>query len=524
MSPFRSVVVATAVGLSLLVAPAAGAAERTTPEGFPVPELDWRDCEDGFQCATAEVPRDYGRPRGATVRLALIKRPAADQANRIGSFFLNPGGPGGSGVDFVRTAPPGAFQLVSKFDWVGFDPRGVGASEPAVDCDELAEGFEPMTPDTFHLRTLLDRGRAIARLCQNRPAEFLASVNTGNTARDLDLLRAAVGDRRLTYLGISYGGMLGQTYASLFPGRARALVLDSPTDADTKLNRPLVADQEQLVGFEASLDRFFAACAATPETCRFGAGSPGAPEDAYDALLARLDETPIDLGDGRTIDDDDVRSLTVASLYSKYDWQALADGLAAVEAGDIEALKDFNEGDEGVDYDRLYDTLRTYNTLERRWPRRRVEPYLEHAENMFALAPHFGVGAYETVHYLFWPVRPRGAFHGPFRNPRNATPALVLHTTNDPATPYEWGKRVVRDLGNARMFTYRGDGHGVITDLNLCMLVPFVTYLEDQTLPPEGASCDQNAPFGTPAASESQRSEPRERWEIPVEPTPMTAR
>src|SRR5688572_14248542 len=141
-----SLVVCVAAFAAIGAAPA-GAAER--PAAAPVPDLDWRDCDGGFQCATAELPRDYARPGGAKVRLALIRRPAVDREHRIGTLFLNPGGPGSSGVDFVRGAPPIAFELLPRFDWVGFDPRGVGASEPAVDCDELAEPFEPMTPDTF---------------------------------------------------------------------------------------------------------------------------------------------------------------------------------------------------------------------------------------------------------------------------------------------------------------------------------------------------------------------------------------
>src|SRR4051794_26234539 len=172
------------------------------------PDLRWRDCDDGFQCATAKVPLDYAHPHGATVRLAVIRHPALDPEHRIGSLFLNPGGPGLSAVDFVRTAPPLAFQLLSRFDWVGFDTRGVGGSRPAVDCAEIAP-FTAMTPDTFDLHTMLDRGRAIARRCLNRDPRFLASLTTANAARDMDRLRAAVGDRKLNYLGISWGGLLG---------------------------------------------------------------------------------------------------------------------------------------------------------------------------------------------------------------------------------------------------------------------------------------------------------------------------
>jgi pimeloyl-ACP methyl ester carboxylesterase len=457
-----------AVLLSLLLLAVAA------PAAAAVPKLDWHDCRDGFQCATAVLPQDYSKPHGPKVRLALVKRPAIDQEHRIGSLFLNPGGPGNSGIEFVRTAPPAAFQLLSRFDWVGWDPRGVGASEPTIDCEE-APAFEPTTPDTFDLRTLLKRGRELSRLCLNHDRRFLASVNTGNSARDLDQLRAAVGDKKLSYVGISWGGMLGETYTSMFPGRTRALLLDSPADGDVWLNRPLTAGLQQNVGFERSLERFLAAT--------------GIAEEDYDALLARLREHPIDVGDGRSIDDRDVRAFVVASLYSKlFGWPELAAALRAAEAGDADALRSVPEADST---DALDDVFEAQLAVERRHPRR-LAPYLDAAEDVFALAPHFAFGAYEDVSNLFWPVRARGAYYGPFRHDRRATPALVMHTTHDPATPLAWGKNVVRDLGNARLLTYRGDGHRVVTDLNPCILAATAAYLERLELPPEGASCDQN--------------------------------
>jgi pimeloyl-ACP methyl ester carboxylesterase len=425
----------------VLAAPAASATEK----------LDWHDCDDGFQCATAAVPQDYAKPHGPKVRLAVIKHPAVDQEHRIGSLFLNPGGPGVSGIDFVRLAPPAAFQVLSRFDWIGWDPRGVGASRPAIDCDE-PPAFVPMTPDTFDLPKLLARGRALSRLCLQGDRRFLASVNTGNSARDLDWLRAAVGERKLNYLGISWGGQLGETYTSLFPGRTRALLLDSPVDADINLNRPLRARLQQNASFEHSLQRFLAWADIS--------------EDDVDALLEDDD-------DGR------VQSFIVAGLYSKLRWPALA----AVLRGE----QDLPDPGDVADAD---DVLRTQLSVERRYPRR-LRPYIESAEDIFAAAPHFARGTYEGVLDLFWPVRARGAFYGPFRHAESAPPALVLHTTHDPAAPYAWGKRVVRDLGNARLLTYRGDGHQVITDFNPCVLGAAVAYFNDLQLPPPGASCDQ---------------------------------
>jgi pimeloyl-ACP methyl ester carboxylesterase len=486
-----------AAALGAACAYPASAAQATTPEGAPVPKLDWRACDDGFQCATAEVPRDYARPNGAKVSLAVIRRTAVDQANRIGSLFLNPGGPGGSAVDFVREAPPVAFQLVSKFDVVGFDPRGVGASRPAVDCDEELDPPAPMTPDTFDRNALLDRARTLARLCDNRDRAFLASLTTANAARDLDVMRAALGDRKLSYLGFSWGGMLGATYASLFPGRARTLVLDSPADGDVWLNRPFKASREQLVGFEASLDRFLAACAAAREACGFGGKQP---EDALDELIARLDESPLDVGDGRAIDGHDLREIILESLYRKQNWGPLAAALVAAEKGDGGALRDLADVVMGPGHELLYDAFNSYISVERRYPRQ-LTRYLESAEHDFAVSPHFAFGSYETASELFWPVEPRGAFYGPYRHAERATPALVFHTTHDPATPYAWGKRVVRDLGNARLVTYRGDGHGVITDLNPCVAAALVPYLEDGVLPPPGTTCNQGLdPFEARAA------------------------
>jgi pimeloyl-ACP methyl ester carboxylesterase len=499
--PRRIPSLALAVAATLAAAAPAGAAAP------PVPELDWHDCDRGFQCATAEVPRDYARPHGATVRLAVVRRPAVDQAHKIGSLFLNPGGPGGSAVDFVREAPDVAFRILPRFDWVGFDPRGVGGSEPAVDCDE-PDPFAPMTPDTFDRATLLARARSLAQLCQNRDPAFLASLTTANAARDMDLLRRAVGDEQLSYVGLSWGGMLGETYASLFPGRARALVLDSPADGDVWLNDPFAAAAEQTVGFERSLQRFFAACAADRQTCRFGLDGP---EDAFDDLVERLDATPIDLGDGRSLDGQDVLAIALESMYDKRYWPALAAGLAAAEHDDATALRALGGVVMGPGYDLLYDVFDSYLSVERRYPQR-LAPYIRHAEHRQALAPHFGSGAYELAAQLFWPIRPRSAFYGPYRNAAGATPALILHTTHDPATPYEWGKRVRRDLGNARLLTYRGDGHGVVTELNPCIGAALVAYVEDQRLPPEGASCEQDVPFGAAAGARLTAAAAGARW------------
>ena len=487
-----------------------GAPERVTPEGVPVPALDWRPCHDGFECASAPLPRDYRRPHGAKVRLGLVRHPAVDPGRRIGTLFFNPGGPGAVAAEIVDRVSPSVYQALSRFDVVAFEQRGVGASEPAIDCHELPRPYAPMTPDSFDLPELLRRARRLAELCLNRDPAFLASVNTGNVARDLDVLRAAVGDERLSYLGVSYGGMIGETYASLFPGRARALVLDSPVDADVWLNRPLDAITEQDVSAEGSLDRFFVACAADQATCRFGGDDP---ERAYDDLLARLDADPLPAGAGSTIDGNELRTVTHAALHSKRFWRPLAAALSGLQAGDASALLALRSEVIGAGDDLLLDVLETYTSVERRYPRR-IHRYLDFAGREFAVAPHFAtsfLGAFEEVRHQFWPVKARGAFYGPFRNPPSATPVLVLHTTHDPATPYAWGRRVVRQLGNARLLTVHGDGHGILTQLNVCALLAVIPYLDHGELPPSGATCEQDVPFADSPASAAGRRLARAR-------------
>jgi pimeloyl-ACP methyl ester carboxylesterase len=508
LHPIRAALLAIVLAALALTAAPAGAAEHA-----PVPQLQWKDCDDGFQCATAEVPRDYSRPHGATIELALIRRPATDREHRIGSLFLNPGGPGGSGVEFVRTMPPPAQQIVGRlFDIVGFDPRGIGDSRPAVDCADAPASADPlrfMTPETLDVPALLRGARDRVQRCLTGPHRDLAPyLTTANVARDLDRLRAAVGDEKLTYFGQSYGGLIGETYATLFPGRSRALVLDSPVDGDVWLNRPLERIREQESSSESVLGRFFATCAAHQDACGFGGDDP---EAAYDALLERLDREPVPVPDGPAVSGDEVRALTLDVLPSKFDWPLLATALARLQAGDPSVVLQARGG--GETSSAQHDAFTVYDATEARYPHH-VEPYLEDGEDSFALFEHFAIGSYERVNRALWPIRPKGAFYGPYRHAASSPPALVLASTHDPNAPYRWAKRVVADLGNARLLTLHGDGHGVLVQLNTCALVAFLAYIEDGDLPPAGATCEQDIPFAVAPALSARRS-PGAAWHVP---------
>src|SRR4051812_7483782 len=260
--------------------------------------LPWHACDDGFECATASVPLDYDHPHGRQIELALIRMPATDRAHGIGSLFTHRGGSGGDGIESLRTAPPGALDPVARrFDVVGVDTRGVGASRPAIDCAADPERLGPYSqpfvrPATLDAPALVARTKAYARRCQERNGELLKHMSSADMARDFDQLREAAGDKKLTFIGNSYGSLVGATYASLFPGRARALALTAPVDADTWVNRPFEALREQTAALDNGLRRFLAAC----DHCAFAQG--GDPQDAFDDLLAKLDAAPVGDVDG----------------------------------------------------------------------------------------------------------------------------------------------------------------------------------------------------------------------------------
>src|SRR4051794_31783976 len=259
-SPRRLPGALLAAVLTVLAANAAPAAAAT------VPAVAWKDCRDapGFQCASYAVPRDHARPGDASLQLALVRMPAQDTAQRIGSLFVNFGGPGAGAVDAVKALGDTFFgALNQRFDIVGFDPRGTGESTPAVDCDvnQETQGVyaQPFpTAETIDANALVTRDSDYIKRCVALNADLLPYLSTANVARDLDLLRQAVGDDKLSYLGFSYGTFLGATYASMFPHRYRTLVLDGALDADQYINHPLDATRVQTVAFERAIGRFLA--------------------------------------------------------------------------------------------------------------------------------------------------------------------------------------------------------------------------------------------------------------------------
>ena len=371
--------------------------------------LTWTPCPTaeagtaaGVECSTAGLPMDYDQPAGAEVHIAVARVPATDRAHRIGSLFFNFGGPGGTSVDYLQANGAGIFaDLNKRFDIVGFDPRGVGQSTPSIDCrvnqEQLGIYSQPVpTPQTLDRAAYIAKVKAYVNACVQKNGEILRHVSTANVARDMDALRAAVGDRKLNYLGFSYGTFLGATYAALFPHNYRALVLDGPVDAEAYINDPITDIAVQTASFEDALDRFLAACKADQTACQHFGGSD--PSKAFDALIARAEQHPIDASgyapDPRPVDGDDIRMATASFLYAKQNWPALAQALAEAAGGDASFLRAVvdeafyaRDPDTGT-FDPISDRYFTIGASEQRYPRD-PQIYFDRGARSFHDYPHF---------------------------------------------------------------------------------------------------------------------------------------
>ena len=503
-------VVGVLVALTVTSGTAVASAEEGVPAGLRTePLLSWEACgltpeavQAAVQCAVADLPLDYDEPGGERVGIAVAKVPATDPEHRIGSLFFNFGGPGGPAVDYLQSAGAGLFAMLNaRFDIVAFDPRGVGQSTPAIDCrvDEASGEFFPdpaPTPLDVDVQELVSGAQRYVDACVAANGSLLEHVSTANVARDMDALRAAVGDEQLSYLGFSYGTFLGATYASLFPDRYRALVLDGALDPTGYIADPVSLSTAQASGFELALTRFTTACAVDQAAC---AGFGGAdPYLAYDRLLAAADAVPLPADgypdDPTPVTADDIRDVTLTLLYSKQTWGLLAALLASAEAGDgspIRAVLDLLASGDEVGS----DPFLSISAGEQQWPRD-VAEYLDRGAEEWVAFPHFWSSfAYAEVPLALWPVRDEDAFAGPFEVPASSPAPLVIGTTYDPATPYRGSLQMVEDLGNATLLTMEGDGHTAYGGNSACIDTATETYLFDGTPPPPGTVCTQEVPF-----------------------------
>ena len=515
--PCRRALVALAAGaiIAVLVPAAAGA-----KQGWGGPKLDWQACGDvGAQCATATVPKDYGSPGKGTLKIAVSK--IAATGKKEGSLFFNFGGPGAPAAIYVEALGADLFPPLSEhFDIIGMDPRGVGDSQPSIDChaNQETEGFyfEPFqTPEIFNFPALVQKDKGYIQKCLDNNKGILPYVTTANVARDMDQLRQAVGDDKLTYLGFSYGTYLGATYASLFPNKYRALVLDGPVDATNYANHPSNDLLEQTAGFERELGRFLQACAVDQVACSGFGGSD--PWSAFDQLIEQADANPIPANgytsDPRPIKGDDIRGAAFAELYAKFLWGDLAKALADAQKGDGSGIRKmvdedwFGRDPDTGQYDPGADGYFLITAADQTYDHKNLGGYLDLGDLAWGLFDHFYVNnGYSELNYGLYPVQGQDAFKGPFQVPKSSPTILVVDTTYDPATPYRGGKRLARDLGQTRLLTMRGDNHTAYQGNSPCIDEKVEAYLIDLTLPPVGTVCNQDVPFQAPAQQLAAKS------------------
>ena len=464
-------------------------ASKPTPSPSPsVQALNWTSCGGGFQCASLTVPLDYANPdNGKTIQLALIRKPALDQANRIGSVLTNPGGPGASGIQYLRQAAGSMTNLNRRFDLVGFDPRGVGQSAP-VRClsgrdEDAFNALDPVWDDPQEKAAGIQADKNFAAGCMRMSPEILPFVDTESAARDMDQIRAAVGDAKLTYLGFSYGTFLGQTYAHLFPTHVRALSLDGVVDPTVAPNDMLL---QQVKSFQKNLEAFAADCKSR-STCQFGRS--GDPLSKISALLQRLDADPMAVGSRRL-----TRSLAVIGiitpLYDPSTWTFLDQGLTTAEGGNGSLLLQFSDlylaRHADGSYDNENDANYAINCLDRPVPTD-VSAYDALGPSYSAASAILGPAEqYSNLVCAYWPVPAKGKL-GPL-TADGAPTILLVGGTDDPATPYAWAQAVHEQISNSVLLTRQGNGH-VSYDKSRCAQQAEDDYLIDLTVPAPDTVC-----------------------------------
>jgi pimeloyl-ACP methyl ester carboxylesterase len=459
----------------------------TEPPPDPAP-LAWAPCGGGDECATLPVPVDYRHPRNATLPVSLRRRPATDPATRIGSLVLNPGGPGEAGTQLLgRDLGVLGPSVRQRFDVIEMDPRGVGNSggfrcNPDGSTDSGAGTGEkvdpvPTTPQAKAALVTADRGYAGA--CAEGAGVLLGYIGTTDVARDLEQLREALGERQLSFLGMSYGTLVGATYADLFPTHLRALVLDGVIDPSLPSFELWMTQAE---GFQQQLDAFFASCGTG---C---AWRPGIPlPDALDRLIQRL-RTPMAAGSGAVVGVSELYTALFSRLTSRSRWSSLASALGAAERGDGSQILSLTRGYLGDAPGSTInpDASSAINCLDHPVDRN-VAAYDGLATQAATRSRHFGpYFAWAGLMCATWRATPTRTPH-PVTAP-GSPPALVIGTTNDAATPFAWAQHVASTLSRGVLLTREGTGHVAILGSS-CARAAVERYLVDLSPPAPGTVC-----------------------------------
>jgi len=498
-----AVVVALLAGCVSWFQPLDRAPTTSTPTGEDVTEelapfyhqtLTWTGCGGGMQCANATAPLDWSAPAGDTIELALIRQYATGGQPR-GSLLINPGGPGGSGVDFIRDSIDFATsdRLQREFTVVGFDPRGVGASTPITCADDPSQlddyiyGIVPGERGSDEwIAATEQKNAAFGQACLSFTGDLLGRVDTVSAARDLDLLRAVLGDTTLTYLGYSYGTYLGAVYAELFPDRAGRLALDGAIDPSTS---EFDVTRTQATGFENALIAYLEDCTGRQD-CPF-AGTVEHSRARIAALLRKLDADPIPASDGRMLGAGTMFNAIILPLYNESNWPYLDDLFTETFAGGTEMAFLLADSYNDRDADGTYNSNGTaaflsINCLD--YPSdgdvatMRAEAQLL-ADESPVFGPWMAYGGTLCPQWPFLSTTDRQPITAP-----GSPDILVIGTTNDPATPYVWAQALASQLESGHLVTFEGEGHTAYGSSD-CVTGVVDDYLVDGTVPASDPNC-----------------------------------
>lgn len=457
-------------------------------------KLSWHPCKvAGFECATMKAPLDYAKPSAATdLKLAVARKKATGPGSRLGSLMVNPGGPGGSAIDYLQQYAPQPASVRARYDLVAMDPRGVARSEP-VEClsDKQMDHYTQtdQTPDTpAEVDKLIAAYRDFAKGCEAHSGKLLPHVSTIEAARDMDVLRAVLGDKKLTYVGASYGTFLGATYAGLYPTRSGRIVLDGAMNPDLDSRK---ANLDQTAGFNTAFTAFAQDCVKQKD-CPLGHKSAADAGKQLSALFKKLDAHPAETGEDRKLTESLATNGVIAAMYDQRAWPMLREYLAQAKAGNGRGLltlsDSYYEREPNGSYANQMYANPAVNCLD-------LAPAFTNPAQVRAALPSFRKDspvfgenfAWAALNCAYWPVKPSGAAHRIVA--KGAAPLVVVGTTRDPATPYTWAKALSSQLSSATLLTYQGDGHTAYGRGSDCIDTAINTYLLEGTTPPKNKVC-----------------------------------
>jgi pimeloyl-ACP methyl ester carboxylesterase len=472
------------------------------PVGAPIA---WRDCSSQVkemnatlpsktytvECGAVSVPQDWktakdGKPAdGKTFSIAVIRIHRKDQQNPLGSILINPGGPGGSGVEYAAGVANDLSPLLRRFDLIGFDPRGVGRSDPvkcfsAQDLD-ASFGSEPDPRSDAEFQDIVSLSRRMNEACQAKYGDGLALYSTEQAARDMDAIRKGLGEQKLNYLGFSYGTLLGATYAQLFPTTVRAMVLDGAVDPT---QNAADSSEGQAKGFELALSNFVTWCQFTGSSCPISDD----PLAAINTAMDRARTNPLKASDGRRVTAGWVFYSVLYPLYSRQLWPYLGTAIANLNKGDPRVamlLADtYAERQPDGSYKNTFDANAAVNCTDGDYPT--LEQIRALQDQWRSKYPFFGASsAIGLVSCAVWPGKkdpyPAGKAAG-------APPIVVVGTINDPATPYASTAKLADMLGVGTVVTWQGEGHTAYPNTQ-CIRSAVDNYLIDLKVPAKGLTC-----------------------------------